>query len=104
MAEALVMERLLDLHCRFLSLSVLQNAGFFYWEDCKPFFKSKCGCRCGGWTCKNFTDFNVIGASAVLSYPITADHDVFMPGSPGATNSMSSCRNSEINPDFLSER
>lgn len=51
-----------------------------------------------------FDKIDFIGASAVLSYPITADHDVFMPGSPGATNSMSSCRNSEINPDFLSER
>lgn len=40
MCEALA-ERLLDLHCRLLSLYILQDAECLDWEDEKPFFESE---------------------------------------------------------------
>jgi len=42
MAEALA-ERLLDLHCRLLSLYVLQDADCLNWEDPHPFFEGERG-------------------------------------------------------------
>lgn len=42
MAEALA-ERLLDLHCRLLSLYILQDADSLDWENSKPFFESERG-------------------------------------------------------------
>ncbi|GJQ69311.1 hypothetical protein Trydic_g6444 [Trypoxylus dichotomus] len=42
MAEALA-ERLLDLHCRLLSLYILQDAESLDWENNKPFFESERG-------------------------------------------------------------
>lgn len=42
MAEALA-ERLLDLHCRLLSLYILQDAESLHWENDKPFFESERG-------------------------------------------------------------
>jgi hypothetical protein len=42
MAEALA-ERLLDLHCRLLSLYVLQDADCLHWEDPRPFFEGERG-------------------------------------------------------------
>jgi hypothetical protein len=42
MAEALA-ERLLDLHCRLLSLYVLQDADCLHWEDPHPFFEGERG-------------------------------------------------------------
>ncbi|KAI4457536.1 hypothetical protein MML48_7g00003443 [Holotrichia oblita] len=42
MAEALA-ERLLDLHCRLLSLYILQDAESLDWENGKPFFESERG-------------------------------------------------------------
>ncbi|KAJ8922033.1 hypothetical protein NQ315_008673 [Exocentrus adspersus] len=42
MCEALA-ERLLDLHCRLLSLYILQDAECLDWEDDKPFFESERG-------------------------------------------------------------
>ncbi|PSN52582.1 hypothetical protein C0J52_13082 [Blattella germanica] len=42
MAEALA-ERLLDLHCRLLSLYVLQDAECLNWEDPRPFFEGERG-------------------------------------------------------------
>lgn len=42
MGEALA-ERLLDLHCRLLSLYILQDADCLHWEDPKPFFESERG-------------------------------------------------------------
>lgn len=40
MCEALA-ERLLDLHCRLLSLYILQDAECLDWENSKPFFESE---------------------------------------------------------------
>lgn len=40
MCEALA-ERLLDLHCRLLSLYILQDAECLDWENEKPFFESE---------------------------------------------------------------
>ncbi|XP_056629865.1 uncharacterized protein KIAA0825 [Diorhabda sublineata] len=42
MCEALA-ERLLDLHCRLISLYILQDAECLDWEDEKPFFESERG-------------------------------------------------------------
>ncbi|XP_068085155.1 uncharacterized protein KIAA0825 [Anabrus simplex] len=42
MSEALA-ERLLDLHCRLLSLYVLQDADCLDWEDPRPFFEGERG-------------------------------------------------------------
>lgn len=42
MCEALA-ERLLDLHCRLLSLYILQDADCLDWENEKPFFESERG-------------------------------------------------------------
>ncbi|KAL1505958.1 hypothetical protein ABEB36_005401 [Hypothenemus hampei] len=42
MCEALA-ERLLDLHCRLLSLYILQDADCLDWENQKPFFESERG-------------------------------------------------------------
>lgn len=42
MAEALA-ERLLDLHCRLLSLYVLQDADSLHWENARPFFEGERG-------------------------------------------------------------
>ncbi|KAK3932514.1 Frataxin-like protein, mitochondrial [Frankliniella fusca] len=42
MAEALA-ERLLDLHCRLLSLYVLQDADSLHWENTRPFFEGERG-------------------------------------------------------------
>lgn len=42
MVEALA-ERLLDLHCRLLSLYILQDAECLDWENSKPFFESERG-------------------------------------------------------------
>ena len=42
MAEALA-ERLLDLHCRLLSLYVLQDADSLHWENSRPFFEGERG-------------------------------------------------------------
>ncbi|KAF7275918.1 hypothetical protein GWI33_011144 [Rhynchophorus ferrugineus] len=42
MCEALA-ERLLDLHCRLLSLYILQDADCLDWENRKPFFESERG-------------------------------------------------------------
>lgn len=42
MCEALA-ERLLDLHCRLLSLYLLQDADCLDWENIKPFFESERG-------------------------------------------------------------
>ncbi|XP_063226747.1 uncharacterized protein LOC134533250 isoform X2 [Bacillus rossius redtenbacheri] len=42
MAEALA-ERLLDLHCRLLSLYILQDADCLHWEDPHPFFEGERG-------------------------------------------------------------
>lgn len=42
MAEALA-ERLLDLHCRLLSLYILQDADCLDWENPQPFFESERG-------------------------------------------------------------
>jgi hypothetical protein len=42
MAEALA-ERLLDLHCRLLSLYVLQDADCLNWEDPHSFFEGERG-------------------------------------------------------------
>nr|CAD7265349.1 unnamed protein product [Timema shepardi] len=42
MAEALA-ERLLDLHCRLLSLYILQDSNCLHWEDPHPFFEGERG-------------------------------------------------------------
>lgn len=42
MTEALA-ERLLDLHCRLLTLYILQDADCLHWEDSQPFFESERG-------------------------------------------------------------
>lgn len=42
MCEALA-ERLLDLHCRLMSLYILQDAECLDWENSKPFFESERG-------------------------------------------------------------
>lgn len=42
MCEALA-ERLLDLHCRLLSLYIIQDADCLDWENEKPFFESERG-------------------------------------------------------------
>lgn len=42
MCEALA-ERLLDLHCRLLSLYILQDADCLDWENEKSFFESERG-------------------------------------------------------------
>lgn len=42
MGEALA-ERLLDLHCRLLSLYILQDPESLDWENSKPFFESERG-------------------------------------------------------------
>lgn len=36
-------ERLLDLHCRLISLYVLQDADCLHWEEQQPFFESERG-------------------------------------------------------------
>lgn len=42
MTEALA-ERLLDLHCRLLSLYIVQDADCLHWESAQPFFESERG-------------------------------------------------------------
>lgn len=42
MSEALA-ERLLDMHCRLISLYILQDAESLDWENSKPFFESERG-------------------------------------------------------------
>lgn len=42
MAEALA-ERLLDLHCRLLTLYIMQDADSLHWENEQPFFESERG-------------------------------------------------------------
>ena len=42
MREALA-ERVLDLHCRLVSLYVLQDMDCLHWEDPQPFFESERG-------------------------------------------------------------
>lgn len=42
MVEALA-ERLLDLHCRLLSLYILQDADSLHWENIQSFFEGERG-------------------------------------------------------------
>ena len=42
MTEALA-ERLLDLHCRLLTLYIIQDADCLHWENSQPFFESERG-------------------------------------------------------------
>ena len=42
MTEALA-ERLLDLHCRLLTLYIIQDADCLHWESQQPFFESERG-------------------------------------------------------------